>query len=875
MLITRPTATAARVRLRVFLSKTILITSPFSTLPPPFLPPPPPSSRILDLDPKLVASFFKEWFKSSKTHTIFHIISKILSSHPQPESALSQLGLRLSEEFVLKVLSHQNDVLPSLKFFDWAGRQPGYHHTRATYHSIFKILSRAKLMTVMVDWLEAFSIQRNAYPVRFHDILVLGYAVAGKSDVALQLFGKMRFQGLDLDSFTYHVLLNSLVEERCFDIVDVILKQVAMRGLSNAMTPCIRMKSLCKQSRLDEAEAFIRELDLGGEGISGHMVSMLVDALCKDEKFEEAKRFVEEFGKLGKVPMSRTYSIWISDLIEAGKIDGAMDFLQIKKAEGYVPAIFCYNKLICSLLRGNRLDEVYDLLMEMREEKILPDRLTMNAVLCFFCKAGMVEVALQLYNLRYEIKLSLNRLAYNHLINALCGDGSIDEACRVLDDSLKQGYFPGKRAFYILADALCREGKLDKMSKLVDAALQRSITPSSAICAKYMSALCKAGRADEAYSIPVKLNKTNHVLHRPAYFHLIRGFSELRRGDMALRLLLEMQDSGHSPTRNLYRAVVCCLCETGNMEQVLNLLDLQLLRQEPDRRICNYLIDGAGHAGKPDLGKEVLERMTARGIKPNIDTKYLMLKSYLRSKRFADALNFYNDMCKENEPSTRLYNIMIVGLCIAKKTDLALDFWREVREKELIPSLHCYEELIHSLCLAGDFDMVVKILNDFEKSGRRISSFICNVLLLYTLKSRQLNRAWIQSGNGDVKALDSLNLKLSQLISAFSGGIRVKQNLDNLEEVVEQWFPADIYTYNMLLKGLTMEGRMDCACDLFNRICNQGHKPNRFTYDIIIHGFCKWRRTKDAERWMEEMYQKGFYPTWCTISLFNNIASNG
>ena len=37
--------------------------------------------------------------------------------------------------------------------------------------------------------------------VRFYDTLVMGYAVSGKPEIALQLFAKMRFQGLDLDSF--------------------------------------------------------------------------------------------------------------------------------------------------------------------------------------------------------------------------------------------------------------------------------------------------------------------------------------------------------------------------------------------------------------------------------------------------------------------------------------------------------------------------------------------------------------------------------------------------------------------------------------------------------------------------------------------------
>ncbi|XP_058085038.1 pentatricopeptide repeat-containing protein At1g71210, mitochondrial [Magnolia sinica] len=875
---------AVRCLLSPIVSHRLLLISTFSSsfhLPflPSIAPSVAPDNHHLDLDPKDIASSFKEWFRSrDEDDSLFDLIFKILTTHDDSAAgpALSRLGLYLSEPFVIRVLRHgRSDVLPCLKFFDWAGRQPGFRHTRATYHAIFKILSQARLMSVMLDWLRAFAHQTQRSRVRFFDTLVMGYAVAGKLEVALQLFGRMRFQGLDLDIFTYHVLLNALVEEKSFDVVDVVSRQITMRGLENDVTCCIRMKNLCKQNRLDEAELYLRELETNHDFINEHILSVLVEAHCKQKKFEKACGLIEEFGKSGKVRMGPAYRVWIQELIHARQVDTAMDFFHSKsKMEGYVPEVFCYNMLICGLLIENRLDEVYDLFVEMREGRISPDKLTMNAALCFFCKAGMVDVAIELYTSRLEIGLTPNSLAFNCLINALVGDGSTDEACHVLEDSLKQGYFPGKRTFNILADALCREGKLDKMNKLVDIALQRNIKPSNAVCVQYISALCKAGRAEEGYMVPVKFNQTGSVLNRYTYVNLIRGFSNLRRGDMALRLLLEMQESGHVPTRSLYRAVIGCLCELGNLDQVLNLLDIQLSCHKHDRRIYNYFIGGAGHGRKPELAREVLERMVNRGIQPNIETNILMLQSYLKSKRIADALNFFNDLCKKQEPSNRLYNIMIVGLCQAGRPELALMLWEEVREKGIIPSLHCYEELVHVLCTAGNYDMVVKVLKDFEETGRQVSSFICNVLLLHTLKNRELNRAWVQSGDIDGAAAQSRNLMLGQLVGAFSGGIRMKEHLDNLEEVVEQFFPVDIYTYNMIVRALTMEGRMDYACELFNRIRKKGYEPNRWTYDIIVHGFCKHGRRKDAERWMKEMYHNGFYPTWCTIEIYNNMEIN-
>ncbi|RVX03544.1 Pentatricopeptide repeat-containing protein, mitochondrial [Vitis vinifera] len=581
------------------------------------------------------------------------------------------------------------------------GAAPGFHHTRATFHATFKILARAKLMSLMLDFLQNYTELRYVHRVRFYDTLVMGYAVAGKPEIALQLFAKMRFQGLDLDSFAYHVLLNALVEENCFDAFRVV-------------------------GQLDEAKAFVEQLvESGRVGLSGgHMVGLIVDALCKRKRFGEAGRLVEEFQGSGMVSVEQAYGVWIRDLVRAGRLDGALEFLHSKKeSEGYVPEVCGYNILICRLLRENRLEEVLDLLMEMREGQILPDKA--------------------------EFGLSPNSMAYNYLINTLCGDGSTDEAYHVLKHSLEQGYFPGKKTFSILADALCQEGKLDKMKELVLVALDRNIMPSASTYDKFILALCKARRVDD---------------------------------DIAARLLIELQEKGHTPTRSLFRAVICRLCDMDNAEkQFLKLLELQLSHQEPNCQVYNFFIDGAGHAKKPELAREVFEMMVRSGIVPNLSSDILMLQSYLKNERISDALNFFSDLQKRRKVGRKLCNTMVVGLCKANKVDIALEILKEIREKGVTPSLECYEELV---------------------------------------KTPELFETWVHAKDAH-NEISSPNLILGQLIGEFSGCIGVNQDFNYLEEVMQQCFPLDLYTYNMLLRRLTRSD-MDLALELFNRICQKG-----------------------------------------------------
>ncbi|KAE8668462.1 protein FAR1-RELATED SEQUENCE 2-like [Hibiscus syriacus] len=829
------------------------------------------SVRCLNLSAKDVVASLRDWFKPPTPNTAFlDRIFSILSSQEQAarddassrhaaDLALSHLNIHLCEEFVLQVLSYgrrsSKGVLSCLKFFDWAGRQPGFQHTRATYHAIFKILSKAKLMPLMLEFLQDFMKHRCSHTIRFYEILVMGYALAGKPGMALQLFGRMRFQGTDLGTFAYHVLLNALVDESCFDAADMVAKQIFMMGFENDITYSILVKCLCKQQKLDEAVAYLRSLAERRKFVSGHAVSIVVNALCKGNRFKHAATLLQEFTELN-VPLEHAYGIWLHNVVQQGRLNWSLDFVNSTKLlDKDVPPLFQCNVLVLRLLREYRMNEVYDLLIEMHKDGISPDKVTMNAVLCFFCKAGMVDFAIELYNSRSEFGLSLSRMTYCHLINDLCSIGVIDEAYCVLRNSIREGYFPSKRIFVILVDALCKDGKLDKIKELVVLILERKFRPSHAKCDLFIVALCKINRVEDAYLLHGELSRLNKDFSPETYFHLIHGFCKSNRGDIAAALLLEMQEKAHKPNRKLFRFVFCCLCGMQSPEnQFFKLLEMQLSQFEPSSQIFNYFIVGAGYAKKPELAKEVFEMMQRSGITPSLRSDILMLLSYLMNDRISDGLNFFNDVRQRSRAGRKLYSSMVVGLCKADRIDYALNFMREMRNNNVLPSMECYELLIQSLCRKESYGLAVSLVNELEKTRGYITSFIGNVLL-HSLKTEKLYEAWVQFRELQDETADILFL--GQLIGIFSGCIKANQDIETLEEIIAKCFPTDVYTYNTLLRKLSAS-KVDHAFELYNWICEKGYKPNRWTYDIIIHGLLRKGRRAEAQRWLEEMFEKGF-----------------
>ncbi|KAK4275805.1 hypothetical protein QN277_018826 [Acacia crassicarpa] len=826
-----------------------------------------------------IAGSFKNWFKSGNTEVLARIY-EILDGRGSDEDgddltlhatdlALKNLGLRLTESFVLEVLAYGRDVLSCLKFFDWAGRQPGFFHTRATYTAIFKILSKAELMTVMFDFLDTHEKQRFDQKVRFYDTLIIGYAVARKPDRALNLFGRMRFLGLDLDSFGYHVLLNSLAEKNSMGGFQTILEQIRLRGHENHVTHSVVMKYFCMRKRLCEAEEYLNSLVHNGKVLHGPEVRVLLGALCENNMFERAGELIEEFGSSGMVPHEIALGEWICHLVRAGRLNEALAYFREKQSsEVYAPGLFQYNILIGRLLKKKRLHEVYDLLMEMKDNHITPDMVTMNIVLCFFCKAGMIDAALEIYNSRSQFGLSPSLLAYRSLIHMLCLNENADEAYGVLKKLIDEGYFLDRGAFYEVANALYRECKVDEMEELLILALERNFLPRASVYDKLISALCQAGRLRDGYLIHGQLNS---IVSQKSYIRLITGFSKSNRGDIAARLLVEMRQKGFVPTDALYRVVIRSLLKGDNPNiQFLNLLET-LAHYGGLKEICRLFVDEAAVAKKPELVKEVFEIKQNYGISPTLASYLYLLRSYLRSDRILDALNFFNDLRRHGVKNRRLYNNIIIGLCRIKRTDMALKLLSEMMIDKLTPSIGCYENLVQSLCWEKRYLEAIKLVNDYEKMGRCLTSAIGNVFLFHSLQAPEIYDICVRLREVKEEEFSGSSM-LSLIIGVFSGRLRVYLHSENMEELIEKCFPLDRYTYNLLLLRASWSD-IDQVRELFDRMCQKGYCPDRFTYNIMLRAFLKHGRKEEAKLCFEEMLRNGFHPIVNTRNFIGRITN--
>ncbi|RYR00310.1 hypothetical protein Ahy_B07g088433 [Arachis hypogaea] len=475
-----------------------------------------------------VASSVKDWFNTRDPliTRIFQILSSTDSSSDAAlDASLAALTLpRLDESFILTVLHHGTaaaHVYPCLRFFDWAGRQPGFHHTRGTFSAIFRILARNRSMSTIIEFLRSFRRHGPAfYPrARFNDTLVIGYAIAGKPEIALH--------------------------------------HIRMRGFDNRYTNVLVMESLCKQGRLDEAEGFL-----------------------------------------------------------FGLVDGVKEF-------------------------------------------------------------------------------------------------------------------PGS--------------------------------------------------------------------------------------------------------------------EMGNSRSLLFSLFEMLSHNDSQHYIYDCFIDAAGHAKQAELAWKVFELMQKNGIQPTSSSLILMLKAYLKSGRTYDALIFFNNVWSLGLATKKLYNCLVVSLCKSKNPEPAYLLLPQMLKDGFHPTIECHENLLLELCSSKRYHEAVNLVNVYKKMGRRLTSFLGNVLLYQSMFSPEVYNACVRLRGVKEEGKTDWSM-LSFVVGAFYGHHRAS-HVEDLEKLIAKCFPLDIYTYNMLLRK-ACKSDMGKAYELFERMRRRGFEPNRYT--TMVYGFKRHGMSDEAQRWFQE-----------------------
>ncbi|KAF7804213.1 putative pentatricopeptide repeat-containing protein [Senna tora] len=251
----------------------------------------------------------------------------------------------------------------------------------------------------------------------------------------------------------------------------------------------------------------------------------------------------------------------------------------------------------------------------------------------------------------------------------------------------------------------------------------------------------------------------------------------------------------------------------------------------PTTEIYNTVLCIAGEAKEFRLVDKLVQEMEKYLLKKNVNTWTILISQYGKSRRISKALLAFENMKKSGcEPDAIAYKAIISSLCIAGKGEIALEFYKDMVQKDMVLDIRVYKMLINCMARSGDIAAVRSVGNDMIK----FSLLPEHTVYGYVLKS-------------------------------FCGSGRIREALELIRDLKNKDFALEHEYFETLVKGLCKADRITDASEIVE-IMKRKHNVNEKVYAIIIDGYLRRNEVHKALDVFQSMKETGHVPTISTYT---------
>ncbi|KAF3952025.1 hypothetical protein CMV_022376 [Castanea mollissima] len=312
---------------------------------------------------------------------------------------------RVTPDLVAEVLKSQPDPNLASKFFHWASKQKGFHHTFASYNAFAYALNRSNCFR-SADQLPELMISQNKPPTeKQFEILIRFHSDANRPLRVFYVYQKMKKFNVKPRVFLYNRIIDALMKNGYVDLAVSVYDDFRNDGLvEESVTFMVLIKGLCKVGRIDEMLK---------------VLSKMRENLCTPDVF--------------------AYTAMVRVLVEARNLDGCLRVWEEMRRDKVEPDAMAYTTLVTALCKGGRVEKGYELFREMKEKRCLIDRAIYGSLVEAFVADGKVGFACGLLKDLVDSGYRADLGIYNSIIEGLCGVKQVNKAYKVFQVTIQKG----------------------------------------------------------------------------------------------------------------------------------------------------------------------------------------------------------------------------------------------------------------------------------------------------------------------------------------------------------------------------------------------------------------------------------------------------
>ncbi|XP_052113740.1 pentatricopeptide repeat-containing protein At3g18020 [Arachis duranensis] len=453
------------------------------------------------------------------------------------------------------------------------------------------------------------------------------------------------------------------------------------------------------------------------------------------------------------------------------------------------------------------------------------------------------------------------------IIHSLCDAHRFDEAHNIFSLFLSSGFLPDHHTSNVLLSRLLSSRTPHRTWACALSLIQANhgFVPSIVTYHRLMDHFCRFGQPQQAHILFFDMKGRGHCPNVVSYTTLINGYCLIGGIGDARKVFDEMLDSGIAANSLTYSVLVGGFLRMRDIEgakgMMCQLWEKMRVEREASMKMAAFanLVDSLCRGGFFNELFRIAEEFALGGSLCEEVAYGQMIDSLCKVGRYHAAARIVYIMRKRGlVPSVACYNYIIHGF---SKDGDCMRAYQLLEEAEFgfLLSEHTYKVLVEALCQVLDVDKARKVLEHMlSREGvnkTRIYNTYLRALCIVDNPTELLNVLvlMLQSQcHADV-------ITLNAVINGFCKVGRIDEALTVLQDMLSGKFSApNVVTFTTIISGLLDTAKIDEAVELLHKVMPEnGVRPSVATYNAFLRGLFKLKRPNDALR------------------AFNNMASNG
>lgn len=244
------------------------------------------------------------------------------------------------------------------------------------------------------------------------------------------------------------------------------------------------------------------------------------------------------------------------------------------------------------------------------------------------------------------------------------------------------------------------------------------------------------------------------------------------------------------------------------------------------------------------FGLDEIRADEAKKLKPNVNTFNLMMVSFYREGETEIVEKIWREMEEEEvgcAPNAYSYNVLMETYCSRGMMIEAEKIWEEMKLKRLDLDVVAYNTMIGGLCSNLEVTKAKELCKEMRlKKGIECTSLTYDHLVKGYCKVGDADSAMVVYKEMKRKSFEAEGLSIEALVEGLCGGDegRVVEAAEIVKEAVrESEFYPSRKCYELLVKRLCEEGKMERALKIQAEMVGRGFKPSQETYKAFINGY--------------------------------------